>query len=215
MYVPSVSQIWDGLTRNDRTTHGDTQEVVISLPSDSVFFDVLMHTSQSLSVHLADVQKGFMSNLEELAKNVSASARPMSSVAPGDFEAYSRAANPASVSVRTPSTALVGRARSDLYSWREIFQLYVDMEVFESHSERTRGERSIEEAEERLMLFEERLGEGGFQVGQKLRVKESKEALQKFLQLNMFILDLKKVRVVCFAANAPLSHRHVVPIRYV
>ena len=135
---------------------------MISLPSDSAFFDVLMHTSQSLSTHLADVQKGFMGSLEELAKHISASARPMSSVAPGGFEAYSRAANPAAVSVRTPSTALVGRARSDLYSWRELFQLYVDTEVFESHSERTRGERSIEDTEERLSLFLQRLEQAGF-----------------------------------------------------
>ena len=51
-----------------RITHGDTQEVVISLPSDTVFFEVLMDTFQALNTHLADVRKNFIGNLKELSK---------------------------------------------------------------------------------------------------------------------------------------------------
>ncbi len=51
--------------------------------------------------------------------------------------------------------------KSDLYAWREIFQLYVESEVFESMSERDRGERDLAETERRLSNFAERVTNRG------------------------------------------------------
>ena len=71
-----------------------------------------------------------------LARAIAATARPMSAAAPRGFTAHSRSTHPATVSVRAPPpSALVpfvrGRARSDLYQWREVLALYVELEVFE------------------------------------------------------------------------------------
>ena len=165
-----------------------------------------MQALQTLSTQMGAVSDEFMENLESLSRMVAASARPMSSTS-SSFSPHSNASNPATVSVNTPSLIpIIHRgSKSDLYSWREIFQLYVDTEVFESHSEKTRGERSVEDAESRLILFKQRLVERGYVDGHALKLKQSKDALQSFLDLNSFILDLKKASL----SNAVLQHRNL------
>jgi hypothetical protein len=79
--------------------------------------------------------------------------------------------------------------KSDLYIWREIFRLYAEAEVFESVRESTRGERSIEEVEKQLKLFEGLVQE----KKASLILPGSREAFDVFLHLNAFILDVKKV----------------------
>lgn len=138
-----------------------------------------------------------MTNLAALSRTIAATARPMSSTT-SNFHPYSNSTSPAAVTVTAPSIIHRG-AKSDLYSWREIFQLYIDTEVFESHHEKTRGERSLEDTEARLELFKQRLAERGFESGHGLKLRESHQALQTFLDLNAFILDLKKVRsCICY-----------------
>ncbi|KAJ3559944.1 hypothetical protein NM688_g25 [Phlebia brevispora] len=188
------------------TTKGDTKEVVISLPSDTVFFEVLLETFEALNNHLAAVRNEFVVNVTDLSRTISDTARPMSSLS--SFHAYSHSTNPAAVSVHTPSALSLSSTKSDLYSWREIFQLYVDTEVFESHSERTRGERSIEDAEERLKLFIQRMTEKGFITGHTLKLKESRDALQTFLRLNTFILDLKRFQFATSEATRKILKKH-------
>lgn len=85
-----------------------------------------------------------------------------------------------------------GSRNTDLYSWREIFQMYVESEIFESVGERTRGERSVEETETRMKQFEKRMQE----KRNKLKLAGSKEALDVFMRMNFFILDLKRVSVI-------------------
>lgn len=79
--------------------------------------------------------------------------------------------------------------KSDLYTWREIFRLYTEVEVFESVSQSTRGERSIEGVEERLKLFEKLIQE----EKASLTLPGSREGLDLFLSLTVFILNVKKV----------------------
>lgn len=90
-------------------------------------------------------------------------------------------------------STFAGCGQSDLYSWREIFQLYVEAEVFESISEKDRGERTVEDSESRLGKFAERVMERGLGDKKKFKMKASRDALATFIHLNMFILDLKKV----------------------
>ena len=86
--------------------------------------------------------------------------------------------------------------QSDLYSWREIFQIYLEAEVFEAVGERTRGERTVEESEKRLQQFAERVTQNGLGDKRKFKLKQSIEALETFLSLNLFILNVKKVGIV-------------------
>lgn len=70
--------------------------------------------------------------------------------------------------------------------WRTIFQWYVEAEVFEDVNEVHRGERSIEESEHRLKSFTLR-------AMQDQRKLKNRDALETFLELNLVILNAKKV----------------------
>ena len=146
------------------------------------------------------MQDGFISALKTLARSISLTALPASSSAPHSFSAYSFTADN-SISLR-PGPG----GKSDLSTWREIFRIYAEAEVFESVRESTRGERSIEEVHKQLKLFE-----GLVQEKQaSLTLPGSREAFDVFLNLNSFILDVKKV------TNAPrLVSRFVAPAHQV
>lgn len=94
---------------------------------------------------------------------------------------------------------MLSAPQSDLYTWREIFQLYIEAEVFESMSEAHRGERTIEESEERLTQFAERVTTRGLGDRRKLKLSQSRAALETFLELNLFILNVKKVAMLVLA----------------
>jgi hypothetical protein len=70
--------------------------------------------------------------------------------------------------------------------------MYVEAEIFESVGERTRGERSVEETETRMKRFEGRMQE----KRRMLTLAGSKDALDIFMRMNVFILDLKRVSVI-------------------
>ena len=92
--------------------------------------------------------------------------------------------------------------RSDLYTWREVFRLYAEAEVFESVRESTRGGRSIEEMEEHLKLFEGRVQDKKVS----LVLPGSREAFDTFMNLNLFILGVKKVTPsFCHASSHQLT----------
>lgn len=87
------------------------------------------------------------------------------------------------------------KEKSDLYVWRQIFTLWVDAQIFETNTEAKRGERSVEETEKRLRQFADQVVKEGLGDVRALRRKESKDALEQFLQLNVLLLDLKKASV--------------------
>lgn len=157
-----------------------------------------------LSARLQAIRAEFMASLDPLARGISSGARPMSTTN-ASFHAYSQSSNPADVRITASGAshspfalfAYHGTgAKSDLYTWREIFQLYVEAEIFQGLGERDRGDRTVEEAEERLTIFVDRLRKAGLGDGNRLTLKESKAALQNFLQMNLFLLNIKKVRPV-------------------
>ena len=85
------------------------------------------------------------------------------------------------------------RPKSDLYIWREIFSLWVEAAIFESDRERDRGERSVEDVEKKLDWFVEQVAKR--KLAKRMRNKESRVALEKFVALNVELLDLKKFQV--------------------
>ncbi|TDL24707.1 hypothetical protein BD410DRAFT_785400 [Rickenella mellea] len=182
------------------TCTNGTREIIISLSSDAAFFHVLQNALETLAAHLSAVREDFTQSLESLSFSISNSALPESAIR-GRFHPYSADTDPSDVhspfspfSSMSSTSIIPGRKAktSDLYAWREIFQLYVETEIFESMSERSRGERNIEDSEKRLALFIERLRGRGLKESPSLKTKESREALETFFQLNMLILNLKK-----------------------
>ncbi|KAJ6447872.1 hypothetical protein C8R45DRAFT_884436 [Mycena sanguinolenta] len=183
-------------------------EVVIPLASDLAFFELLVKTLRGLSEHLIAIHAQFVETLTELAKTVSAAARPVSSTSHG-FKALSALRSDAG-GVR--ANAMTRKASpylySDLYSWREIFQIYVETEIFESVNELHPGERTIEEAETRLKQFAERVTARGLGDSRQLKLPQSRQALQSFLELNLFILNVKKFELANAEATRKILKKH-------
>ncbi|KLO14694.1 hypothetical protein SCHPADRAFT_826021 [Schizopora paradoxa] len=188
-----------------------SREIIIPLTSDTAFFQLLQGALQSLTVHLDTVKAGFIHNLQDLSTIISKTARPRSSVS-HSFKPASSFSDPSSISAgHLMPKSLVHHSmdtKSDLYAWREIFQLYIDSEVFESLSERSRGERSLDETERRLSEFAERVSNRGLGDSRGLKLKESREALEKFLQLNLLILNLKKFQYANSEAARKILKKH-------
>ncbi|PWZ00288.1 hypothetical protein BCV70DRAFT_190265 [Testicularia cyperi] len=125
-------------------------------------------------------------------------------------------------------------SKSDLYVWREIFSLWVDMQVFESQREKDRGELSIDESEARLKRFAQELAKRGWihdpdapaastnkkrgrlvklKIGsgsssQGLQSQQSATAIEDFLRLNFALLDVKKFQRVNVEAARKILKKH-------
>ncbi|CAO1629729.1 unnamed protein product [Sympodiomycopsis kandeliae] len=125
-------------------------------------------------------------------------------------------------------------SKNDLYVWREIFQLWVDMQIFESQREKDRGELSVDESEARLKRFAEELKKRGWlaenstlldasnrggklsrnkkdmEHGLTLPMKDmrSSTAVEDFLRLNLALLDVKKFQRVNVEAARKILKKH-------
>ncbi|KAL1726488.1 SPX domain-containing protein [Schizophyllum commune] len=177
------------------------EEIIIPLPSDEAFFALLFTALQSLSTHLESLKADFAHSLRDLARSISDTARPVSSTNP-KFTPHSSAEHPGVLHVSAAKNA------SDLYTWRSIFQLYVEAEIFESQGERNRGERDIQKAEERLKLFADQIAKQGLADPSKLKLTQSREALQRFLELNAVILNVKKLQYANAEALRKILKKH-------
>lgn len=193
------------LTRH--TSRTEAQEVIIPLASDSAFYQLLIDALLVLSTRLTAVRLDFESKLHDLSRRISDAARPMS--ATHAFRAHSAHDTNASViDVQTPSFIPFSSHKSDLYAWREVFQMYMDAEIFESQAEASRGERPIEDVEGRMSEFLSQLTERGLASGRRFTTKESCDALRTFLSLNAFILDLRKFQHATAEATRKILKKH-------
>ncbi|KAF9069392.1 SPX domain-containing protein [Rhodocollybia butyracea] len=207
------SQITEVSTDNDKLnthsgaavssdTQGTPREVIIPLVKDSAFFELLSTAIDSLSTRLSSLSADFTETLETVSRKISDSARPVSA-RKNKFKPHSALSHPGTIRLSSKTNNA-----SDLSSWREIFQLYIDTEVFESLHEAHAGEQSIEESEKRLKLFAERVSSRGLGDKRKLKLKQSHEALQSFLELNMFILNVKKLEQANADATRKILKKH-------
>ncbi|KAG6827122.1 hypothetical protein H0H92_013142 [Tricholoma furcatifolium] len=186
---------------HEHTQIRNMKELVIPLASDMLFFQNLSNTINGLSTHLDSVQHDFIDNLTALSRTIGDCARPTSSSTTG-FQPHSI------LSTKPWNVSNPSKIESDLYAWREIFQLYVEAEVFEGVHEADRGEHSVEESENRLKLFAERVTSRGLGDDRKLKGKSSRDALETFLELNMFILNIKKFQFANAEATRKILKKH-------
>ncbi|KAJ8508331.1 hypothetical protein ONZ45_g9389 [Pleurotus djamor] len=185
---PSDARLRDLLPVVADTDDGQVQasELVIPLAADEAFFTLLSTALEALKQHLIGVHTDFIVTLKELTSAITCSARPMSATT--TFRPHSFISSDATASLRPSSTP-----HNDLYIWREIFQLYMEIQVFESTAETTRGENSVEESERRLQLFVSQLTQRNLNDRKKFKSKHGREALDTFMRLNFCILDIKKL----------------------
>ncbi|TFK68062.1 hypothetical protein BDN72DRAFT_769922 [Pluteus cervinus] len=178
-------------------------EMIIPLVSDTTFFQSLSTALEGLSTQLVSAHQSFVHSLEGLAATIGDAARPVSSLT--HFHAYSGlTSHPGLISVHAPRSA---SHKNDLYSWREIFQLYVEAEVFENVHEVGRGERSLEDSETRLRQFVERITQRGL-TKKRLKNQASADGLKNFLELNLFILNIKKYQFANAEATRKILKKH-------
>ncbi len=139
--------------------------IVVPLPSDAAFLQLLSQALGILSKLYADTLQQGIAEVRAVAESVSKTAKPQSE-----------------------------KGVSDLNTWRAIFQLWIESDIFESRSEQKHGEVPVAEAELRLERFAKELESRNLMDAKALRLPESREALKRFLALNLSILNLKKVR---------------------
>lgn len=82
------------------------------------------------------------------------------------------------------------KSRTDLYNWRDIFGLWIEAAVFEGLTEQDRGQRSTEDAKQRLIWFTDQVGRR--KLASSMRFKESRTALETFISLNQSLLQLQE-----------------------
>jgi hypothetical protein len=87
-------------------------------------------------------------------------------------------------------TSSPSKNKSDMYAWREVFSLWVEAEIFEGEREMDRGERAIQEIERRLKWFVDQVGRR--KLAKKMKSKDSRRALERFVSLNQELLQLKR-----------------------
>lgn len=154
-------------------------EVVYPLSSDAAFLELLSGALAALASLYSSVLRHCEVEVEALSGTISSTARPRSE-----------------------------GGKSDLDTWRSIFQLWVESEIFESLSERHHGEVEVAEAEKRLKRFADEVIERGLDSKRAMRIVDSKDALHRFYALNVLILDLKKFQLANAEATRKILKKH-------
>ncbi|KAK4216400.1 SPX domain-containing protein [Rhypophila decipiens] len=135
--------------------------VKIPLNSDSKFFDVLQTDVTNLDSLQNQEQKSMNDNIAVLGTEISEVAKPQK--------------------------GLIRLSKSDLYRWREIFELYLAAQVFFSTNEASGGGRNSEKAQKQLVWFQDEVTKR--QLPHKFKLEASTAAYSRFLALNATLLQ--------------------------
>ncbi|QRW20956.1 RING finger protein [Rhizoctonia solani] len=160
-------------------------EVVLPLTADTAFHRVLATALSSLASLRTRTQTRVSDQISGLADTISSCSGP---------PARDR--------------------KSDLYAWREIFQLWVECQIYQggaTERERANGEggiRDVAEAEKRLGMFASEVVKRGLGDRRTMKSAKSRDALQTFLNLNLHILDLKKFELANAEAARKILKKH-------
>ncbi len=85
------------------------------------------------------------------------------------------------------SSSSSSKKKNDLYTWREVFRLYIESDIFFKSQAYAKKPRDAEHARERLLLFDSRVRETG--IIKKFHYKgRGMEAYTKFFQLNIDLI---------------------------
>lgn len=170
---PSPGQGLDTVARDDTSQLVDGQLAVaeaglerieIPLVFDGEFFNILQSDVDSLDILQQQEEKSMEEDITALGKDVSAVTRP------AKF------------------------SKSDLNRWREIFDLYVDAQIFFSSHEIDHGSRSSAIAVQNLVWFQKELQKR--ELLNKFKMPSSRLTYNRFLQLNATLLQNLKFQEI-------------------
>ena len=132
------------------------RQIEISLTFDAEFFELLQDDVSHLDAIQAAERKALTNEILELSKEITALAKP------SRFN------------------------KTDMYGWRQLFDLYLQAGVFFSTSEGTMGTRSTASAAQQLEWFQNEVTSRGLVSGFKLPA--SHRALDRFVKINIALL---------------------------
>ena len=173
---------------NNNSANESREEVYINLSADAKFLGALTSAFDDLESLQIEQKKKFAKSVEDLCREIT------------------KVAGPGAV---THSAFGKDKTRTnDLYVWREIFTLWVESSIYEGRSERNRGERDVESAEKRLHAFAAEVVKRGLGDSRHFKSKQSRKALDRFLELNMALLDIKKFYTANLEAARKILKKH-------
>lgn len=171
----SASPSLDATSRTDDTSllsddplcigEGELERIEVPLVFDGEFFNILQTDVDSLDVLQEQEEKSMEVDIKLLSEQVSAVAKPSKKF-----------------------------AKSDLNRWREIFDLYLDAQVFFSSHEQDHGARSSVKAVQQLIWFQKEVQSRDLLA--KFKVPSSRIAYARFLQLNATLLQNLKFQEI-------------------
>ncbi|KAM5430857.1 putative RING-type E3 ubiquitin transferase [Microsporum canis] len=141
------------------------QSIQIPLSSDSEFFRLLRAGLSNLEDLQAHEKKDLDSQVSLLRENI--------------------------VQVTSPTSKKADQAT--IYAWREVFRIYMEMQVFFSTGEADSGERSSEAARQRLEAFQTQLVK---QHHAKKLGRSGRRALEMFMHINLAVLQNLKFQEI-------------------
>lgn len=140
------------------------ERIEIPLVFDGEFFNILQSDVDSLDILQQQEEKSMEGDITTLGKDVSAVTRP------AKF------------------------SKSDLNRWREIFDLYVDAQIFFSSHEIDHGSRSSARAVQNLVWFQKEIQKRD--LLNKFKMPSSRLTYTRFLQLNATLLQNLKFQEI-------------------
>lgn len=167
----------DLFTESHNSFHGGPSEtyhkVEVPLQSDSEFFQMLQQELSSLGALQANERVQMTTEINTLAHEIAKVANPLKS-----------------------------HKASDLYAWRDIFEMYIESGIFFSTNERNGGTRNSTVAQTQLQGFMDILDRQA--STKRLKRNESRIALEQFLRINLDLLRNLKFQEINQTAMAKI-----------
>lgn len=143
------------------SVHDDEGWVKIPLNSDARFFTLLVSDVSELDTLQGEERQSMNDKIHVLGTEIAEVAKPRK--------------------------GLIKLYKSDLYRWREIFELYLAAQVFFSTNEAAGGLRGSEKARKQLVWFQDEVNKR--QLPQMFKIESSAVAYTHFLALNATLLQ--------------------------
>ncbi|RIB13168.1 SPX domain-containing protein [Gigaspora rosea] len=96
--------------------------------------------------------------------------------------------------------------KKDIYTWRKIFQIYLEYKIFVGNTESDREERNWEFAQSQLTCFIDRIDNS--HLVKRLKHPLSKIAYENFVKLNIRLILMKKFQYFNQLATTKLIKKH-------
>ncbi|ETS85472.1 hypothetical protein PFICI_03497 [Pestalotiopsis fici W106-1] len=142
------------------------RKVEVPLVFDTEFFDILQTDVSNLDILQGQEQEKLKGEIVALGQEITKVSKPSNGK----------------------------RAKDDLAKWRDIFELYLDARIFFSNRETDHGARSSAQATKQLQWFQEQVLQRKLVQG--LKLQPSREAFNKFLNVNAMLLQNLKFQEI-------------------